>query len=112
MLPTTIRSPPSLDDYIPLSDFQSQTPESFVDGKPVLHLHLTGVTAQIPKSVASQLGAVFSSSSAQGSAANGTSEETLEQEVDVFVSSEYVIGASLGANKLALLTDWVCGRPH
>jgi hypothetical protein len=95
MLPTTIRSPPSLDDFTLLSDFQSQTPNSFVDGKPILHLHLTGVTAQIPKSVASQLGAVFSSGTTQGSATNGASEEVLEQEVDVFVSSEYVIGAGL-----------------
>lgn len=90
MLPTTIRSPPSLGDYIPLEEYQSQTPESFIDGKPILHLHLTEVTAKVPKSAARRLGSAFSADIAQGDSANGAVESVIEQEVDVFVSSEYV----------------------
>lgn len=90
MLPTTIRSPPLLGDFTPLEEFQSTTPESFVDGKPVLHLHLTGATAKVPKSAASKLGSAFSADTAQGDASNGDVESVIEQEVDIFVSSECV----------------------
>lgn len=87
MLPTTIRSPPSLGDFISLEEYQSQTPESFIDGKPVLHLHLTGVKAKVPKSAASQLGSAFAADTAQADSTNGNVETVIEQEVDVFVSS-------------------------
>lgn len=90
MIPTTIRSPPSLEDFITLSDFQSQTPESFIGGKPVLHLHLTGVTAKVPKSAASRLGSAFAADTAHANPANGDVEAVVEQEVDIFVGSEYV----------------------
>ena len=92
MLPTTIRSPPSLEDYLPLAEYESQTPASFVDGKPVLHAHITGAKATIPKSQCGSL-AIFPSGSAPVQAAahaNGQteSEETVERKVDVLVSSE------------------------
>lgn len=40
MLPTVIKSRPSAEaDFQPLSEYQSQTPETFFDGKPVLYFH-------------------------------------------------------------------------
>ncbi|KAG6133631.1 hypothetical protein E4U38_002731 [Claviceps purpurea] len=91
MLPTTIRSPPSLADYTPLAEYQSQTPESFSNGKSVLHFHLEGAAASIPASQRSAL-AIFPADSppTEGEAAstNGDAEQTLKQTVDVFVHSE------------------------
>lgn len=91
MLPTTIRSPPSTGDYTPLAEYQSQTPESFVDGKPVLHLSLTAVKATIPKSHCGQL-AIFPSdlpvSNDDQSNGDAGAEPTVEREVDVYVNSE------------------------
>ena len=88
MLPTTIRSPPSADDYMPLSEYQSQTPSSFVGGKPVLHYHLVGSKATIPKSQCGTL-AIFPSDSPAGDV-NGTEDEIVSRTVDVYVNSEYV----------------------
>ncbi|KJZ74486.1 hypothetical protein HIM_06082 [Hirsutella minnesotensis 3608] len=92
MLATTIRSPPAIGDYIPLADYQAQTPESFTDGKPVLHFHVEGATALIPKSSCGSL-AIFPAdmaATADGSQdSNGEAEDvTAEQKVDVFVTSE------------------------
>lgn len=84
MLPTTIRSPPSADDYIPLAEYQSKTPESFTDSKPVLHFQLTGATASIPKSQCGNM-AIFPSDSATSASESG--EEMVEQAVDVFANS-------------------------
>ncbi|KAG6040315.1 hypothetical protein E4U41_000911 [Claviceps citrina] len=92
MLPTTIRSPPSLDDYVCLAQYQSQTPESFSDGKPVLHLHLEEARASIPKSQCGTL-AIFpadspASDAPEAACTNGDGEQIVEQAVDVFVNSE------------------------
>jgi nucleotide-sensitive chloride channel 1A len=89
MLPTTIRSPPSTDDYTPLSEYQSQTPESFVGGKPVLHFQLAGAKVTIPKSQCGTLAIFpFDAHAAEGGDVNGTDEETISRTVDVFVNSE------------------------
>ncbi|KAI6785020.1 uncharacterized protein J7T54_008114 [Emericellopsis cladophorae] len=91
MPPTTIRSPPSVADYTPLEEFQSQTPASFTGGKPVLYHHLTGAKATIPKSQAGVL-AMFpvDAPSRPPHESNGEEapEEIIEREVDVFVHSE------------------------
>ncbi|TWU73415.1 hypothetical protein ED733_003715 [Metarhizium rileyi] len=92
MLATTIRTPPSVDDYIPLSEYESQTPESFSDGKPVLHFHLKEAVATIPKSQCGVLAIFPSDSPAAGDNAastNGDSEQLVEQTVVVFVNSEH-----------------------
>ncbi|ROT38929.1 hypothetical protein SODALDRAFT_332368 [Sodiomyces alkalinus F11] len=96
MLPITIRSPPSLDDFTPLEEYESRTPESFFDGKPVLHRHLTSVKAWIPKAHAQSLPifTVNPSSLTPASAPAGASlqddaaEEMVEQTVDIFVHSK------------------------
>lgn len=89
MLPTTLRSPPSVDDYTPLSEYQSQTPDTFVGGKPVLHFHLQAATATVPRSQCGNL-AIFPADAptAQSSEANGSAEEAVERQVEVFVNSE------------------------
>ncbi|GAB0135707.1 hypothetical protein EsDP_00004034 [Epichloe bromicola] len=91
MLATTIRSPPSLEDYTPLAQYQSQTPESFSDGKPVLHLHLEEAVASIPKSQCGAL-AIFPADSPaadpSGPTPNGDAEQVVKQTVDVFVNSD------------------------
>ncbi|KAM3450659.1 hypothetical protein MY3296_005930 [Beauveria thailandica] len=92
MIATTIRTPPSLADFLPLAEYQSQTPESFVDGKPVLHLHIVGAAASAPKEqVAGGALAVFPADSPVAVAAAATdadAEELVEQQVDVYVTSE------------------------
>ncbi|KAF4511268.1 hypothetical protein G6O67_003080 [Ophiocordyceps sinensis] len=92
MLATTIRSLPSVEDYVSLAEYQSRTPESFADGKPVLHLHLEGATASIPKSQCGTL-ALFPADmvpAADGAQAGGQAEDeqAVEQKVHVFVTSE------------------------
>lgn len=93
MLPTTIRSPPAEADYTPLAEYQSQTPESFTDGKPILHYHLAGAKATIPRSQCGSL-AVFpqDTAAAPNDANEGeAAEELAEQTVDVFATSECVL---------------------
>ncbi|OAQ99767.1 hypothetical protein LLEC1_07398 [Akanthomyces lecanii] len=109
MIATTIRTPPAATDFIPLAEYQSQTPESFVDGKPVLHLRITGGAASAPKEqVSSGSLAIFPSDSPAATAASGENgadvpaEELVEQQVDVYVTSECVkpIGSSKAGTKL------------
>lgn len=93
MLPTTIRSPPAAADYTPLAEYQSQTPESFTDGKPILHYHLVGAKATIPRSQCGSL-AIFpqDTATASNNANDGGAAEALaEQTVDVFATSECVL---------------------
>ncbi|KAF4995149.1 hypothetical protein FGRMN_5287 [Fusarium graminum] len=93
MLPTTIRTPPKADDFTPLAEYQSTTPESFVSGKPVLHYHVEGAKAWIPKALCGTL-ALFPAdasekpSAPEGDSINGDAEELVEQTVDVFVNSD------------------------
>lgn len=94
MLPTTIRSPPSVGDYTPLSEYQSQTPETFHGEKHVLYYHAPGAKAWIPKSQRGNL-CVFPAdlasepSGPEVEAVNASSEDQVEQTVDLFVTSEY-----------------------
>ncbi|KAJ6438247.1 benzoylformate decarboxylase [Purpureocillium lavendulum] len=91
MIATTIRTSPSVEDYVPLAEYESQTPESFADGKAVLHLHVAGATIQAPKAQSGNL-AIFPADAApaEDAQANGESaaEPLMEQKVDVYVTSE------------------------
>ncbi|KAM0280479.1 hypothetical protein ACHAQH_004058 [Verticillium albo-atrum] len=92
MLTTTIRSAPSVGDFVPLEEYQSQTPETFFGGKPVLHHHLEGAKIWIPKSQSAAL-PIFTDVSAPVSAPEGTTltgntDDLTEQTIDVFVNSE------------------------
>ncbi|KAL1841047.1 hypothetical protein VTK73DRAFT_3599 [Phialemonium thermophilum] len=93
MIPTTIRSPPSLADYTPLADYQAQTPETFHGGPPVIYYHATGAKAWLPKSERGSLpffSEDFTSepTGPEGGALNGLAEEHVERVVDLYVSSE------------------------
>lgn len=94
MPPITLRTPPNLADYTPLAEHQSQTPASFYGGKPILHLHAEGAKAWIPASQAASLPGVFPRDDAaaptepEAKALGEDAEETREQRVDVYVTSE------------------------
>lgn len=106
MLPTTIRSPPAEADYTPLAEYQSQTPESFTDGKPILHYHLAGAKATIPRSQCGSL-AVFPQDTAaapNNSTEGEAAEELAEQTIDVFATSECVLHPCLSECFVWLLT--------
>ena len=96
MLPTTIRSPPSTGDFIPLAEYQSQTPETFYSPKAVLHYHATGAKAWIPASQRAKLpffppDLASPPTAPEASTLNGAVEENVEQKLDLFVNSQYVV---------------------
>lgn len=89
MLPTTIHTSPALGGFVPLSEYQSTTPESFHDGKPVLHYHATGAKAWLPKDQQARV-PIFPS---DAPVFEGDSGEMMSQEeIELFVNSEYVHG--------------------
>jgi nucleotide-sensitive chloride channel 1A len=99
MPPTTIRTSPSTADYIPLAEWQSQTPETFHGGKPVLYYHATGAKAWIPKSQRGSLPffpeeASTDAPGPEASVLEDGSEDQVEQIVDLFVNSEYVVSTT------------------
>ncbi|OIW30327.1 hypothetical protein CONLIGDRAFT_363864 [Coniochaeta ligniaria NRRL 30616] len=89
MPPTILRSPPSVSDYVSLSEWQSQTPETFHGGKPVLHYHATGVLARVYRSQCDSL-AFFSNPSPLSfpEPSIDNPDEKCEQLVDLFINSE------------------------
>ncbi|KAI0205100.1 regulator of volume decrease after cellular swelling-domain-containing protein [Astrocystis sublimbata] len=101
MLPAIINSRPSAEgDFLPLSEYQAQTPETFFEGKPVLHFHDENIKAWVSQQQYEQL--YFFSKAAADNAAAGTptapeshalgdedKNNTREEEnVEVFVSSK------------------------
>ncbi|KAK0739315.1 regulator of volume decrease after cellular swelling-domain-containing protein [Apiosordaria backusii] len=99
---TTIRSPPSLEDYTPLSEHQAQTPSSFFDHKPILHYHGIATKCWLSRSQLGKLTffpADLSSAptppesealSASGpeSSSQSSDDTPVEQKLDVFVNSQ------------------------
>lgn len=105
MLPTTIRSSPSVGDFIPLSEYQSTTPESFHDGKPVLHYHATGAKSWLPKDQQPRV-PIFPT---DAPAFEGDSGEMLSQdEIELFINSEYGTIITI----LSILYLWVTALVH
>ncbi len=46
---TTIRIPPSIpSDFIPVAEYESQTPDTFFGGKPVLHYYAANAKIWLP----------------------------------------------------------------
>lgn len=85
MLPTTIRAVPKVDEFTLLSDYQSTTPLSFHEGKPVLHYHASGAKAWLPKDQQSQM-PVFPS---DAPTFEGDSGEMISQDdIELFINSE------------------------
>lgn len=82
---TTITTAPSLSSFIPLSDHQSTTPQSFYAATPVLYHHAPSARALFRREQASEL--PFSAS-ATTSSSGAADDENVVVEVDVYVSSE------------------------
>lgn len=86
MLPTTIRTSPSLGDFTLLSEYQSTTPSTFDGGKPVLHFHAAGAKAWLSKDQQNAL-PIFP---ADSPVFEGDSDEMVAQDdIEIFVNSEY-----------------------
>lgn len=86
MLPTTIHASPSLSDFVPLSEYESTTPESFHGGKPVLHYHATDAKIWLPKDQQAKL-PLFPT---DAPVFEGDSGELVSQnEIALFIDSEY-----------------------
>ncbi|KAH7318274.1 regulator of volume decrease after cellular swelling-domain-containing protein [Stachybotrys elegans] len=85
---TTIRTPPSVEDYTPLSVYESSTPESFIGGKPVLHFDVRNVRATVPRSQRGIL-SIFpeDAPAAVAEAHDSPWDDLVEQRVNVFVNS-------------------------
>lgn len=89
MLPTTIHTAPSLGDFVLLSEYQSTTPQSFHDGKPVLHYHAAGAKAWLPKDQQqSRLMPVFPADAP--TFAGDAGDMIAQDEIELFINSEYV----------------------
>ncbi|KAI1449973.1 hypothetical protein F5Y02DRAFT_168162 [Annulohypoxylon stygium] len=97
--PTIIRACPSSDnDFQPLTEYQSHTPETFFDGKPVLYFHDENVKAWISSEQHERL-YIFSKPSDDTSAPlsptppesyaleNNGGQHLREEKVEVFVAS-------------------------
>ncbi|CAN8095117.1 unnamed protein product [Discula destructiva] len=85
MLPTTIRAAPLVNEFILLSEYQSTTPQSFHDGKPVLHYHASGAKAWLPKDQQARV-PIFP---ADALVFQGDSGEMMSQdEIELFINSE------------------------
>ncbi|KAI0196626.1 regulator of volume decrease after cellular swelling-domain-containing protein [Xylaria flabelliformis] len=99
MLPAVINNCPSAeDDFLPLSEYQAQTPETFFEGKPVLYFHDENIKAWVSEQQYEQL-FFFSKTTSDPSASSkptppeshalGNEDKHLREEnnVEVFVSS-------------------------
>ncbi|RWA12809.1 hypothetical protein EKO27_g2274 [Xylaria grammica] len=99
MLPVVIKDCPSAEnDFLPLSEYQAQTPETFFEGKPVLYFHDENIKAWVSNEQYEQL--FFFSKAASGDstslsptppeshALENEGQRTREEKVEVFVSSK------------------------
>lgn len=86
MLPTTIRTAPKVDEFTLLSDYQSTTPQSFHDGKPVLHYHAAAAKAWLPKSQQSRV-PIFPADAPEFDGDSG--DMVSQHDIELFINSEY-----------------------
>lgn len=99
MLPVVIKSRPSAkNDYLPLSEYQAQTPETFFEGKPVLYFHDEKIKAWVSTEQYEKLFFFSKITADDPTSLNPTPPESLaldsqdrhtreEKKVEVFVSS-------------------------
>ena len=98
MLPAVIQKCPSAEtDFLPLSEYQAQTPETFFEGKPVLYCHDESIKAWVSNEKYEEL--FFFSQKFTGDptslkptppesrALDSEDKYTCEEKVEVFVSS-------------------------
>ncbi|KAI0106447.1 regulator of volume decrease after cellular swelling-domain-containing protein [Nemania sp. FL0031] len=99
MLPVVIKSRPSAEnDFLPLSEYQAQTPATFFEGKPVLYFHDENIKAWVSSDQYEQLFFFSKITADNQTALNPTPPESNaldsedkhtreEKRVEVFVSS-------------------------
>ncbi|KAI0401313.1 regulator of volume decrease after cellular swelling-domain-containing protein [Xylaria palmicola] len=99
MLPAVIKSCPSAEnDFLPLSEYQAQTPETFFEGKPVLYFHDQNIKAWVSAEQYEQLFFFSKTTTDSVTSVHPSPPESLaldnedrrtreEQKVEVFVSS-------------------------
>ncbi|KAK9419753.1 putative Protein LOT5 [Seiridium unicorne] len=98
MLPTVIKNRPSAGaDYQPLSEYQSQTPETFSDGKPVLYFHDEHIKAWCSPEQSERLH-IFSG----GKQPTPPESHALENEGGKHLREEDKVEVLVGSNKLIL----------
>lgn len=93
-----LSTPPSEADYVPLSTHQAETPDSFYDGPPVLHLHQKGCVLLKTRSALeesrSPLASWWGPQAPSDGAVNGDGDAPelplVRRDVDVLVASECV----------------------
>jgi chloride channel, nucleotide-sensitive, 1A len=79
----TVNEAPQIEAFTPLSEHQSQTPDTFFGGQPVLYLLSPGAGLIVSKSQFEE------NSALRGFESNGSSEdEILIPDVDIWVSSK------------------------
>lgn len=108
-----IHTTPTIASFVPLSTHQSQTPESFFSGPPVLYHHSPAATLKIHASELGTAPALQSLFDPSRAPVNGNSditahsqdaEEEYEAEaqgVDIWVSSEYIAAQQDSKNLFA-----------
>lgn len=109
---TTLTTAPSHDDFIPLSEHNESTPGSFFVGKPVLHLQAPASKLQISKEDLESQEAIKALVATTDEAA--VDEEGLVeiQDIDVWVTSRYALGASSSTQvNITYLTDQLTQFP-
>jgi chloride channel, nucleotide-sensitive, 1A len=88
-----LQEAPALSSFTPLSTHQSETPESFFSGPPVLHYHTEGAHVIVPRDQRDALpifGAAVASESGANGAANVDEDDhsIIVHGFDVMVTSE------------------------
>lgn len=89
-----LHSPPSSSTFIPLAEHQSQTPESFYSGPPVLHHLSRGCKIVILDQDLKSSPALSGLQAGGNGSTNGEDgdgdKEVIVEGVDVWIASEYV----------------------
>ena len=107
-----LREPPNASSFVPLAEHQSATPASFYSGPPVLHYHSDRSKVRVLQSEldsAPAFAPLFQGADAREQTApngdgqsNGDSDsQQVAEEVDVWVTSEYVLYTN---TRVSLLT--------
>ncbi|KAF2212027.1 hypothetical protein CERZMDRAFT_97944 [Cercospora zeae-maydis SCOH1-5] len=94
---------PTVDDFTPISEHQEQTPGTFFDGPPVLHLHAPNTHITLPLA-SQQRHQPLKSLSETVSAEASQEGDTRIEHVDVWVTSKHLILHSTDSNRGCRIT--------